>query len=257
MNESDPVEQSELYIILGTAHDQRFEAVWQMAEYLTFNGDTVEVCLHADERPPESPTLLRLQGKAFSLSQWSLNADSCDFKEAPIAKTGVITLFVGHGQSYLVDTIETLTYWLPHSNFALQRVTTWVDCKRASESMITKKWYECCFHFSDLVILDEFKTLPVSWLKEYKEFFRKECLPCIVENTRKGRLHDMLVIMDNQTLRIAQVFENPDEYPIDLLEDEEEEDDDEGLNHRPSPENESYFERLIDGKRSKLVPDPD
>ena len=196
MNESDSGEKSDLFIILGSAHEQRFETVWQMAEYLIYHGETVEVCHHEDEALPESPALTRLMAKALSLSQWSLKEESCNFKHAPIAKPGVTTLFVGHGVHYLVDTIETLTQWLPQSPFDLQRITTWVDCQRVSESMTARKWYECCFHFSDLVILDEFKNLPLSWLHEYKEFFKKECYPCIIENTKKGRLHDMFLVMD-------------------------------------------------------------
>jgi len=257
MNESDSVETSDLFIILGSANPQRFEIVWQMAEYLIYHGETVEVCHHADDTPPESPALQRLLAKSFTLSQWSLKEATCNFHQAPLPKPGVTTLFVGHGSRQLVDTIETISFWLPDSGFNLQRVSTWVDCTRVAESPAAKKWYECCFHFTDLVILDEFKNLPLSWLQEYKDFFKKECFPCILENTKKGRLHDMFLVMDNQIRRIAQVFEKPDDqyevFPDD--DDEDDMEDDEDVENT-SPENEPYFERLVDGRRSKLVPDP-
>ena len=249
---------SDLFIILGTANPQRFEVVWQMVDYLIFHGEKVEVCHHLDETPPESPALNRLtsKGDSFKLTNWHLKEDSCDFAQPPVPKDNVTTLFIGHGRDFLVDTIETLTYWLPRSGFNLQRITTWVDCQQVSATLNAKKWYECCFHFSDLVILDEFKELPLSWLKEFKEFFKKECYPCIIENTRKGRLHDMFLVMDNQIRRIAQVFEKPDDLYDDFGDDEDEEDEEESAVDLSSPENEPYFERLNDGRRSKLVPDP-
>lgn len=258
MNTNDSSVTSDLFIVLGTANPQRFEVVWQMVDYLLFNGEKVEVCHHQDEEIPESPALSRLRSKdEFSLAQWSLREDSCDFAAAPFPKEDVTTILVGHGKDHLVDTLETLVYWLPNSNFNLQRITTWVDCQLIENSLNAKKWYECCFHFSDLVILDEFKALPLSWLKEFKEYFKKECYPCIIENTRKGRLRDMFLIMDNQIRRIAQVFEKPDDLYQNFADDDDEEEmEDEASVDSASPENEPYFERLIDGRRSKLVPDP-
>ncbi len=256
MNSSNSGEKSDIFLIFGSASPQRFEILWQMAEYLIFGGESVEVCLHSEESPPESAALERLQDKAgFSMSQWNLEADSCDFDSAPIQKPNVTTLFLSHGTHYLVDTFETLSHWLPDSGFELQRVTTWVDCKQVHTDANAKKWYECCFHFSDLVILDEFKTLPDSWFKEYKDFFKKECYPCIVENTRKGRLHNMFVLMDNQLRRIAQVFEKTVDFYAILDEDEEEMEENEPTT-TTSPKYEPYFERLVDGRRSKVVPEP-
>jgi hypothetical protein len=251
---------SDLFVVLGSASPQRFEVLWQMADYLLFHGESVEVWHHEEEIPPESPALSRLLEKELKLRTWSLREDACRFDQAPQPTPGVTAIFLSHGVRFLVDTLETLALWMPDSGFQLQRITTWVDCKRVNDSSTARKWYECCFHFSDLVILDEFKDLPVSWLKEYKDFFKKECYPCIIDNTRKGRLHDLFMIMDNPVMRIAQVFEKPDDLPFVEIEMSSEEDDDEeeasdGID-ATDPAREPYFERMIDGKRSKVVPDP-
>lgn len=255
MNPSEQEKQSDLFIVLGGASPQRYEVVFQMVAYLLFNGETVDLWHHKDEPPPESPSLTPLLTKGLTLHPWSLEQDSCAFAQPPTARPGVTTLFLAHGSLHLVDTLETLAYWLPNSGFSLQRITTWVDCLKVSQSTRARKWYECCFHFSDLVILDEFKTLPVSWLKEYKDFFKRECYPCIIDNTRKGRLHDFPLIMDNQVRRIAQLFESPEAAMLRM--DEDEDDEEEDSIDLTLPENEPYFERLIDGRRSKLVPEPD
>ena len=257
MNPSEPELTSDLFVVLGVANDQRFEIVFQMASYLIFHGESVELWHHESEALPDCPALAQLLNKGMQTSTWSLETESCAFAKAPIARPGVTALFLAHGTLHLVDTLETLAYWVPCSGFALQRITTWVDCYKVSQCSRTRKWYECCFHFSDLVILDEFKSLPVSWLKEYKAFFKRESYPCIIENTRKGRLHDMLLVMDNQVRRIAQVFEKPDELVFALNDEEEDDDEEDELPDLSQPQNEPYFERLIDGRRSKLVPDPE
>lgn len=248
---------TDLFVVLGASHPQRIEVVFQMIEYLQFNGEQVTLCLHEEEKDlPDSPTKTRLIQKGLHITQWQIDPQSATFTTTPATEDGNTVIMLGHGSRYLVDTLEALMFWLPNSGFSLQRITTWVDCQRYADSADTKHWYECCFHFSDLIILDEFKDLPLSWLKEFRDEFKTKCYPCIIENTKKGRLHDLYLVMDNQVRRISQVFENTDDLYFDE-EDEIEDDavleDEEILN---SSATDPFFERSIDGRRSKPVPEP-
>ena len=248
---------TDLFVVLGSAHPQRLEILWQMVEYLQFHGETVTLCVHEKEKDlPDSPAKTRLLQKGLEITHWQIDPENAQFTTPPsVAREQDTLILLGHGTRYLADTLETLSAWLPGSGYALQRIMTWVDGQRYADSADAKRWYECCFHFSDLVIVDEFKNLPLSWLKEFRNEFSTKCYPCIIENTKKGRLHDLYLVMDNQVRRISQVFEESD----DLYFDEEDEiEEDEVLEEKESlnqSATDPFFERSIDGRRSKPVPE--
>lgn len=249
--------KQEIFVVLGSSHSSRLEAVWQIIDFLHFNGEKTAVCVHESEIDfPESKTKERAIEKGMIVTTWSIDEKSATLTKTPDAtEEERVTIFVGHGKHYLVDTIEALSKWLPDSPFELQRIITWVDGDKYANTENAKSWYECCFNFSDLVILDEFKDLPLSWLKEIKDHFKTESMPCIVENTKKGRLQNLHTIVDNLLLRVSQVFEQSNEIQVEYeIEGDEEDDelaDEEDLN---KPIMDPYFERVIDGKRAKPVP---
>lgn len=252
MSNDSPTSTNELFVILGASHPQRFEVLWQIIDYLHYNGEKVTLFTHKDESDlPDSKAKDRVLKKGLQVEQWELDSESTGFKHPPaVSEKGRITILLGHGSLYLVDTLEVLSQWLPLSDMTLQRVMTWVDAERLSKNPDVKKWYECSFHFSDLVILDEFKNLPLAWLKEFRDYFKSQSYPCIVENTKKGRLNDLYVTMDNQTRRISQVFEVSDEFYSQMELKEELKDG--VLIKLPI---EPFFERSPEGRRSQLVPD--
>jgi hypothetical protein len=249
---------TELFVVLGSTHPQRLEAIWQMVEYLQSNNEKVTLCLNEEETDlGDSQTKQRVMEKGLHLTYWQVDPEKSEFTTPPTAfEQANIVILLGHGSKYLVDTLEALSKWLDGSAFELQRITTWVDSQKLTDSITAKKWYECCFHFSDLLILDEFKNLPLPWLKEFRENFNTKSYPCIIENTKKGRLHDLYLIMDNQVRRISQVFEESDDLYFDVeteVEEEDEELEDEDILNQKSVD--PYFERSPDGRRSKPVPD--
>lgn len=257
MTTEPPSAVAELFVVLGSTHPQRFEAVWQMVEYLQMNNEKVTLCLHEEEPDlPDSPAMLRVMEKGLQLTHWQVDSEKSEFTSPPTAAEQSNTvILLGHGSKYLVDTLEALSKWIHGSGFELQRIMTWVDSQKLTDSTIVKKWYECSFHFSDLLILDEFKNLPLSWLKDFRVNVSAKSYPCIIENTKKGRLHDLYLIMDNHVRRISQVFEDSDDLYFDVVDETEEEEElvDEEILNQGSVD--PFFERSVDGRRSKPVPD--
>jgi hypothetical protein len=248
---------SRLYLVLGSRSSQKDRVVLQLAEYLLQENEHVVVCYEDGHGMEESEDLARCLGRGMKMETWTLQTADGVFDKAPPADSepGVL-LWLGPGNRRLVDAIEAVSNWLPESGRALERVITWVDAGLYQKSRHAQHWYQCCFHFSDLVILDEFKDLPASWLKEFKDFFHRECYPCIIENTRKGRVQHLNIALDNQALRISQVFE-PEEDEYDGFEVVDEDKDSAGEDSEFPEENptERYFERSLDGRHSNPVPD--
>jgi hypothetical protein len=248
-----------LYLVLGCLSPQRDHVLLQLVEYLQHEGDSVTLC-HENAHPVTmGEDLERCMGKGLKLDNWSLSPAGASFQKAPPVPCNTdVLLWSGPGTTRLADAIEAVATWLPESGCTLERVITWVDAARYHRQRQAQHWYHCCFHFSDLVLMDEFRELPASWLKEFRDYFHQECLPCIIENTRKGRVQHPNLVLDNQILRISQVFE-PDESGLEGIEVVVEEDDEEeepgDAEDWESIPKERYFERSLDGKHSNPVPD--
>jgi hypothetical protein len=242
------------YAVLGSSHPQRDSVILQLAEYLLEEVD--QVWISAEDAAIEAHAQWsRLEAKGLRLSLWSLDPGKAFFTAPPSTSGGkVAVLWVGPGAKRLVDAIEALSLWLPGSGHALQRVITWVDAMCYESGKHAQNWYQCCFQFSDLVLLDEFRELPASWMKDFRLRMHRACYPFIIENTRKGMIHDPFLLLDSQVRRISQVFEIEALLPDIEWEEVGSESDDED-EEEDGPYVETYFERLVDGKRSNPVAD--
>ncbi|MCG8528370.1 MAG: hypothetical protein MI748_18465 [Opitutales bacterium] len=252
-----PDDKLEFFVLLGMRSPERLDALCQLIEYWHFHGEKVLLWHHENEPLPEDhEAFSRLKKKGLEQIAWDWNEDATDFAQPDVTFSGAdVVLFLDYGGKQLIDTLEILSKWLPQSPLDLERIITWVHCQNVSENFLIKRWYETCFHFSDAVILDAFKDLPATWLKEYQQHFKTQCYPCIVENTKKGRLKNLQNIVDDQVRRISQAFEFEQidmnwDFEIETEDGEEDDDDFDDL-----PPKEAFFERNPDGKRSKIVTD--
>ncbi len=225
------------YILLGSAHEDRWKTVSQLVRYLIYNDEEVTLCIETSETLPEIPDLKQALDKGLKENRWSLNSDETGFELEPeFSAAGGLLFWVSRGDTNPVSLVEILSNWLPLKGIQVERVITWVDSERCSQSSSNQKWYEACIHFSDFALLDRYKNLDSSWPAQFIEHFENEHYPCIIERMKKGRVRDESLVLDNQVRRITQIFD-----PVD--------NDDEEQILDP------YFERLPDGRRSKVVPD--
>jgi hypothetical protein len=253
MNRDD---SKELYVMLGINHPQRINVLCQMLEYLVFNGiaPSVLVCKDLDI-DKGNPVIDRIISKGVDFLPWSLNTDSGGFSID--GTPGEVSILLAPGDTSVIDVMEVLSKQVTAGIWELQRVITWVHSEYYANDSDSKRWYEACFHFSDLVILDCFKNMEQSALGSIKAHFHDESLPCILVNTKKDRLQELGLVMDNQARRITQVFDRSAEssidYEVEIEEGDEEDDIDAAL---PETNIDPYFERNHDGRRSKPLPNP-
>lgn len=225
------------YILLGSAHEDRWKTVSQLVRYLVYNDESITLCIENSEILPHTPELNQARGKGMNIDRWALKPDDIVFETEPASPSSSELLFlVSNADENPVALMEALSSWLPHKGIRVERVITWVDCERCSQSSKNQKWYEACIHFSDFVLLDRFKNLDPAWPAQFVEHFENEHYPCIIERTKKGRVRDESLLLDNQVRRITQIFDVAD-------------------NDYEEPIIDPFFERLPDGRRSKIVPD--
>lgn len=183
-----------------------------------------------------------------------------------IEPSGDVVFVIADGLTDPADFVEAFFYWLQDSDYELGRVLTVADCARIHEENQLLQWYDCCIHFSDVVLLNNRPTISNKWIEEFKNRYVKEYFPCHFEIVKKGRLSNPSFTLEPQARRISKLFdenETPSVYEaLASLEDdveiggfeEGEEDEGEEAFGGGDPAKDPFLARMVNGRRERALP---
>jgi len=164
---------------------------------------------------------------------------------------------VADGLADPADVVESFYEWLQGSEYELARVICVVDCLRAQNNGKLMAWYDCCIHFSDVVLLANRDGVSNKWIDTFKERYTKRYYPCLFEFVKKGRVANPSLILAYEVRRMTKLFDDADEFVFDDDDDDEEEDQPfEGEEaNAGDPSKDPFLARRGSGKRQNPVPD--
>ncbi len=168
--------------------------------------------------------------------------------------SGDCVFLVADGLADPADAVEAFYEWLQESEYELGRVICVVDCLRASNEEKLIPWYDCCIHFSDVVLLANRNGVSNKWVDAFKERYTKQYYPCLFEFVKKGRVSNPSLILVSEVRRMTKLFDDVDEFVFD--DDEEEDQPFEGEeSNAGDPGKDPFLARRGSGQRQNPVPD--
>lgn len=167
--------------------------------------------------------------------------------------TSETVFIVADGLSDPADFVEAFFNWLQGSEYELGRIITIADCNRIQQERKLLQWYDCCIHFSDVVLLSNRTEVSNKWVDEFKERYLKEYYPCLFVFVKKGHLPNPSLVLEPEARRISKLFDEADEYVFEEDEDEEEfDEEDEPAAGDPSKD--PFLAKLGNGRRNRTLP---
>lgn len=168
--------------------------------------------------------------------------------------SGECVFIVADGLADPADSVEAVYEWLQGSEYELARVICVVDCHKAHEEEKLIAWYDCCIHFSDVVLLANRHGVSNKWVDEFKERYTKQYYPCLFDFVKKGRAANPSLILLSEVRRMTKLFDDADEFVFD--DDDEEDQPFEGEEaNAGDPSKDPFLAKRGSGQRQNPVPD--
>lgn len=242
-----------VYFMLGTPGSGRREIIRDLIDHGCETAEPVLVLL-ADEEAAD-PADARLAARAATtVRRWTWTPP--DLPDVDLTGASRI-FFLAAGRRDPVTQIEALKPWLLRHGAELFRIFCVVDCGFAAQHPPLLQWFTACVHFSDVVFLTHREGVPNKWLSDFIGHFQHQFVPSHFIHFKKGGVPNPALVLEPQSRRLSQYFDEADEFPEVEIGVEDEDGapvplaDAEG--DQPLPE--EYFERLRSGRRVKEVPD--
>lgn len=164
------------------------------------------------------------------------------------------------------DQLEALKPWLSAHSLAVARIITVVHCALMEKTPALLPWLDACVHFSDVVLLNRREGVANKWLSELRRRYDDQCMPCLFEFVKGGKVRNPVLLLDPTPRRLSQYFDASEWDDLDLEGVEfGESDDEDGENSRPldkkeidpddQPPPEPWLERDATGRRVRPLPD--
>jgi hypothetical protein len=229
-----------VYLILGCATSGRrlvlYDLISDVAteEYpFTILRESGETLNEWDEKMAGLPhvTIETYDGEVASIATDQLNPHQQNIILSP-------------GRENPVDQVEALMPLLEASGCRLSRIITIIHCDLLEAHKHMQSWYDACIHFSDACLINRGLETSNQFVKDLTDRFRANHIPCVIEQTKKGRVSNPSLILEPQVRRISHFFDLNDDW----IEDEDEEDDE-------GPKEDPYIEKMVNGNRGKWLPD--
>ena len=177
-----------------------------------------------------------------------------------VEATSETVFIVADGMSDPADFVEAFFNWLQGSAYELGRILTIADCNRIQQERKLLQWYDCCIHFSDVVLLGNRTEVSNKWIDEFQDRYLKEYFPCLFVFVKKGRLPNPTLVLEPEARRISKLFDEADVIPFidddvefedsgDEVDDEDEEEFEGG-----DPMKDPFLAKLVNGRRNRTLP---
>ncbi len=238
-----------VYLVFGARGSGRAAVVSDLVEFGLDPTTSVELCVSKDE-----------VGKWNGLA--AANRDGCEMQTYEWKGAGLdfgqvvgeCVFIVADGLADPADSVEAFYEWLQGSEYELARVICVVDCHRAYEEEKLIVWYDCCIHFSDVVLLANRHGVSNKWVDEFKERYIKQYYPCLFDFVKRGRVANPSLILYSEVRRMTKLFDDADEFAFDDDDEEDELFEGEEAN-AGDPSKDPFLAKRGSGQRQKPVPD--
>ena len=258
-----------VYLILGSRGAGQNDVVSDLVDFGGAEDLKTQVFVSEDDVVAwgSEPTI---HSKQVELTRYSWQGYEAGLVFEP---EGDVVFVVADGLADPADFVEAFFYWLQEADYELGRIITVADCDRIKDEKQLLPWYDCCIHFSDVVLLSNRHTVSNKWIEEFKNRYLKEYFPCHFEFVKKGRLANPSFTLEPQPRRISKLFDVDelsagDDGGIGALElldgdveisgfegeaDDTEEAEEEFEGGDPSKD--SFLARVAQGRRARPLPD--
>ncbi|MGB0743311.1 MAG: GTP-binding protein [Opitutales bacterium] len=179
-----------------------------------------------------------------STVEWELK--DCKVKHGRITAAPEKVFFLAPGNSDPADVAEALKEWTTHNNCELGRIVTILNCSFLQAQEKSRRWFDACIHFSDIVLLARRESVDNKWVKDFETHYRKQCYPCLFEIVSKGKTKNPATILEPEARRMSLFFDELIPIAEDEFEDGERPED-------TKPDR--YIERNESGQRIQRIPD--
>ncbi len=252
-----------VYLILGCKGSGQFQIV---ADLIDFGTDTDEssAVFYSVADAAEAETDVKVATRTFSLGTYGWESGVLSLE---VGSEADLVFVVADGLADPADFVEAFHAWLPQSGCELGRVMTALHCELAVGKHEAYAWFDCCIHFSDVVLLGRRDAVSNKDMKKFLDHYEEECFPCIFEYVKKGRVSNPRLLLETQPRRISRIFEEPDafevvEEPLVLdIEIDGVEEDDVVINELADeddaagdPTKDKYLRRVAGGRRAHPLP---
>ncbi len=244
-----------VYLILGSRGSSRRSVVSDLIEFGLEESDKSLVAISEGELNRDA---LEVRKREVTNAQYSWDGETLGLT----VDGEYSNIFVlADGASNPADFVEAFHSWLGESGFQLGRVVTVLNCGLLHEHKDLNVWFDCCIHFSDVVLLSERQDVPNKWVSELIEKYETRRFPCTFEYVKKGRVSNPALVLYPEPRRISMIFDASEELEdlgeYDFVEDEESDDielDEEDDSIAGDPTHDAYLRRISNGRREKPVP---
>lgn len=251
------------YLILGSRGGGRFDVVADLVDFGVPEDQSVQVFVSESDASA--------WGKALPIRHPNCEQRRYEWKGLDVGlsfdASKEVVFIVADGMGDPADFVEAFFYWLKKMDYDLGRIVTVADCARICGEKQLLLWYDCCIHFSDVVLLNNRTDVPNKWIDGFKDRYLKQYYPCLFELVKKGRLANPSLILEPQARRISKLFDDPEEFEFleEAFETEVEIEDEDGQagsdedDEEPfdggDPDKDPFLARMVNGRREKTLPD--
>jgi hypothetical protein len=252
-----------VYVILGAPGSGRREVLADLvADGLDPVDERAHVYLPAGE--PAQPEDEKLGAATVARMAWNADLQLLVADAPPAGSTHLFVML--DGRINPVDQLEALKPWLAAHSLPVARILTVVHCRLAEQHPPLQAWFDACIHFSDIVLLNRREGVANKWLSDFRRRYDDQCLPCLIEFVKGGRVKNPAALLDPVARRLSQYFDATEWDDLDLDGVEiGESDDEDGENSRPldkaeldpddQPPADPWLERDAAGRRKQPLPD--
>ncbi len=233
-----------VYLVLGCKGSDQFRVVADLIEFGTGN-DEKSALFHSAGDAEEVAADFLVKHREVAVGAYGLAEGRLSFE---VPEDTDLAFVVADGLADPSDMVEAFHAWLPEGGCELARVITVLHCELALGNKATFEWFECCIHFSDVVLLARREKVGNKDMKVFLDRYEEACFPCLWEYVKKGRVGNPSLVLDTQARRISRIFDVPE-----VFEDEDEEEWEEDIAGDVTKD--PYLKTASGGKRVKELPD--
>lgn len=208
-----------VYLVLGSKASGQFRVVADLIEFgATKDERAVVYCSTNDKPDAEADLAVKTREASLARYDWSGGALRLEIEGEP-----ELVFVVADGLADPADFAEAFHAWLQGSGCELGRVLTVLDCELVANHPQAMPWFDCCIHFSDVVLLAKREGMTNRQVQDFLHRYEEERYPCLFERVKKGRVANPALVLAPQPRRISRIFDEPEIFEDDDETDIEEE----------------------------------
>lgn len=234
-----------VYLVLGCKGSEQFRVVADLVEFGTGKEEKTAL-FHSVADAAEVAEDFSVKHREVNVAEYSLQEGRLGLS----VDEGTDLVFIAaDGVSDPSDYVEAFHGWLPESGCELARVITVLHSDLAIGNKAASEWFECCIHFSDVVLLARRQKVGNKEMKVFLDHYEEECFPCLWEYVKKGRVGNPSLVLDTQPRRISRIFDEPE-----VFDDEEDEEFDEEEDIAGDVTRDPFLKTVSGGQRARELP---